>query len=251
MAYGEDRQPNFRKDLEMILQTQYTPPERSSHQAGRRSRPGWHAVRGGLGLLAAVAALGLACSDDDDAAAGECIGGDGAVASSGTPDAHCTAEDGTAIAQVIGMCATGVEEGEEGEEGEEHEHDEEEEHAILTGREADDDDCKYHVRFENTCVAVNEPVTFTLSLTRKFDNAPGTGTVPENPEVYLADDPTTISPSLGNISASEGPLGTYEIGPIVFPQSGRWVIRFHYFENCSDLPEDSPHGHVAFYIDVP
>jgi hypothetical protein len=37
----------------------------------------------------------------------------------------------------------------------------------------------------------------------------------------------------------------------VFDQSGRWVVRFHYFETCSDVPEDSPHGHVAFYIDVP
>jgi hypothetical protein len=229
----------------MMLQTRNTSRDRSTLKLGWRVRPSWRALRCGLGLLGAVAALGLACSDDDGDG-GECIGGDGAVA--GTADTHCVAEDGSEIAQVIGMCATG---GEAAEEGEEHEHEEgEEDHPILTGREADDDDCKYHVRFENTCVAVNQPVTFTLSLTRKFDGMPGAGTMPAYPEVYLADDLTHISPSL-NITASEGPAGTYEIGPIVFDRSGRWVIRFHYFEDCSDLPEDSPHGHVAFYIDVP
>lgn len=206
----------------------------------------WRAVRRGLCLLASMAALGAACSDDDGGGGGECIGGEGAVA--GAADAHCVAEDGSAITQVIGMCVTG---GEAAEEEEEHEHEEgEEEHAILFGREADDDDCKYHVRFENTCVALNEPVTFTLSLTRKFDGTPGAGTMPAYPEVFLADDPSHISPS-NDITAREGPAGTYAIGPIVFDQSGRWVIRFHYFESCSDLPEDSPHGHVAFYIDVP
>jgi hypothetical protein len=208
----------------------------------------WRAVRGGLCVLASMLALGLACSDDDGGEGGECIGGEGAVA--GAPDEHCIAEDGSEITQVIGMCATGGEAAEEGEEGEEHEHEEGEEHPILTGREADDDDCKYRVRFENTCVAVNEPVTFTLTLTRKFDGMPGAGTEPRFPEVFLAGDPTHISPS-ANISATEGPPGTYEIGPIVFDRAGRWVIRFHYFESCSDLPEDSPHGHVAFYIDVP
>ncbi|HTV24617.1 MAG TPA: hypothetical protein VMG12_38260 [Polyangiaceae bacterium] len=238
----------------MMPQTQNLTHGRSSLRTNPRTRPAWHALRCGLGLLAAAAALGLACSDDSDDTPGECIGGDGAVASTGADD-HCVGDDGMDIVQAIGMCATGAapedEEHEEGEEGEEHEHDEEEMHAILTGREADDDDCKYHVRFENTCVAVNQPVTFTLSLTRKFDGRPGTGTVPENPEVYLESDLTHISPSLGSIRASEGPDGTYEIGPILFDQSGRWVIRFHYFENCSDLPVDSPHGHVAFYIDVP
>ena len=237
----------------MILHTRNTPRQRSGRPArAPLAGPGWHVLRCGLGLLAAAAALGLACSDDDVAGGGECVGGDGAVASTGAADAHCVADDGSEITQVIGMCATGAAPEEEEEEGEEHEHDEEEEeHPILSGREADDDDCKYHVRFENTCVAVNEPVTFTLSLTRKFDGMPGTGTVPENPEVYPEDDLTHFSPSIGSITASEGPPGTYEIGPIVFDRSGRWVIRFHYFENCSDLPEDSPHGHVAFYIDVP
>jgi hypothetical protein len=45
--------------------------------------------------------------------------------------------------------------------------------------------------------------------------------------------------------------GVYEVGPITFDQSGTWVVRFHIFEDCSDAPADSPHGHAAFYLDVP
>lgn len=242
----------------MILQTTNVPRGAPSVRP-TRARSSRRALRGGLWLLCAAAALGVACSDDDpDPGGGQCIGGEGAVA--GEPDTHCIAEDGSEIVQAIGACVTGAaapedeehehEEGEEHAEGEDHEHEEGEDHGILTGREADDDDCKYRVRFENTCVAVNEPVTFTLSLTRKFDGMPGAGTTPAFPEVFFADEVTHISPST-NITAVEGPAGTYDIGPIVFDRSGRWVIRFHYFENCSDLTADSPHGHVAFYIDVP
>jgi hypothetical protein len=66
----------------------------------------------------------------------------------------------------------------------------------------------------------------------------------------LADDPSHISPSF-EITAPEKPAGSYAIGPIVFDRSGRWVVRFHFYETCSDVPPDSPHAHVAFYIDVP
>jgi hypothetical protein len=206
---------------------------------------GWRPLRWAFGTLLIAAALGIACSDDDPEDAGECIGGDGAVA--GTNDNHCIDDAGAQIANTIGVCATGA--GEEKEKDEEVE-EEEEEHAILFGREADDDNCKYHVRFDNTCVAVNEPVTFTLSLTRLFDGAPGAGTVPSNVEVFMADDVSHISPS-NNTTAREGAPGTYQIGPVVFDSTGRWVVRFHYFDNCSELPPDSPHSHVAFYIDVP
>lgn len=225
----------------MMLPDMSVSPSPAAPRSGGATSRRWRAIRGCFCVLASTAALGIACSDDDTSGGGECIGGEGAVA--GAEDDHCIDADGSEITQAIGMCVTGGEAAEEGEEDEEA-------HPILSGREADDDDCKYHVRFENTCVALNEPVTFTLSLTRKFDGMPGAGTTPAYPEVFLADDASHISPS-NDITAREGPAGTYEIGPIVFDRSGRWVIRFHYFENCSDLPEDSPHGHVAFYIDVP
>jgi len=206
-------------------------------------RAAWRHLRPLLFAFGSALALGAACSDDDDEPdAVQCVGG-GAVA--GAELLHCEA------AQPIGECVTGaVEEEEHADAGaEDHEH-EEEEHAIQSGREADDDDCKYRVRFENTCVAVNQPVTFTLSLTRKFDGMPGAGTNPAFPEIYLADDVSHLSPS-NDITATERSPGTYEIGPVVFDRAGRWVVRFHYFETCSEIPEDSPHGHVAFYFDVP
>lgn len=236
-------------------------------------------LRSTLGLLCAAVLLGAACSEEEEAVGGQCSGGDGAVA--GPADTHCVAADGSEIVRSIGACLTAAEvaqsstaqadagaEGEadhehegdaghehEGDAGHEHEGEEDhghagEEHLIMSGREADDDDCKYRVSFQNTCVAVNEPVTLTLSLTRKFDGMPGAGTNPAFPEIYLAEDTTHLSPS-NDITAVERSPGVYDIGPVVFDSSGRWVVRFHYFETCSSVPEDSPHGHVAFYIDVP
>lgn len=224
----------------------------------------WRRVRPAFVALSAIVALGVACSDDESEL-GQCIGGLGATQATSPKQCEAPAP--------IGECVTGAvaggEEHDEGEEahdeadagagedhheadagaGEEHEH-EHEEAEIQNGREADDDNCKYHVRFENTCVAVDQPVTFTLSLTRLIDGQPGTGTNPAFPEIYLADDPTHLSPS-NDITASERSPGTYEIGPVVFDRAGRWVVRFHYFDTCSEIPEDSPHSHVAFYFDVP
>jgi len=215
-----------------------------------KSWAGWRGMRLLLLALAGGALLGVACSDDDEPeGAVACTDpNNGAVA--GVADAHCVADDGSPIVQAIGACVSGAE-AEEGEaEGEEHEHEEEEEHEPYFGREANDDDCKYHVSFTNTCVAVNEPVTFTLSLTQLYDDAPGDGTNPAFPEVFLASDLTHISPS-NDITARETAPGVYDIGPVLFDVAGRWVVRFHYFENCSDVVPDSPHGHAAFYIDVP
>jgi len=45
--------------------------------------------------------------------------------------------------------------------------------------------------------------------------------------------------------------GVYSVGPVRFDQAGRWTVRFHFFETCLDAREDSPHGHAAFYVDVP
>lgn len=190
--------------------------------------------------LGALVVPCLACSEDERQG-GEC---GGPVV--GTNEAHCENADGTPIEQAIGTCSTGA----DAAMGEEHEHEEEEEHEPFFGRESVDDNCKYRVSFQNTCVAVDRPVTFTLSLTRLFDGMPGAGAEPSFPEVFLADDLTHISPS-NDIRAEETSPGVYEVGPIVFDRTGRWVIRFHYFDTCSALPVDSPHSHAAFYIDVP
>lgn len=200
---------------------------------GKQSKvwSGWRRVRPAVWVVSGALAVGAACSDED---AGECPSGQGPVA--GPAEAHCQE------AQAIGACVSAADA--PAEEGEE------EPFEVYNGREADDDDCKYRVSFDNTCVTLNEPVTFTLKLTRKLDGQAATGATPESPEIYLASDEDHVSPS-NDITATEGPPGTYRIGPVIFDRSGRWVVRFHYFETCSDVPEDAPHGHVAFNFDVP
>jgi hypothetical protein len=115
---------------------------------------------------------------------------------------------------------------------------------------ADDDDCKYQVSFTNTPVRLKQNVTFTVTvkaLAPAATLAPVTGAA-----AYLDGVLDTGLHALPNTnpSTSEAPGGVYTIGPIEFDASGRWIIRFHLFGNCNDLP-DSPHGHASFYIDVP
>jgi hypothetical protein len=192
-------------------------------------------------VLLALLGAGAACSSDDDGSAEPaCVGGGGPALSSESDD-HCKSPGGTEIVQSIGRCVSAVDESDAAAD--------EEEMGVFFGREADDDDCKYHISFTNTCITQNQPVTFTVKLTRKSDGAAAPGAVPVNPEIFMAEG-SHVSPS-NTFSAPEGPPGTYAIGPVEFDRPGRWVVRFHFFETCSDIPDDSPHGHTAFYIDVP
>lgn len=113
--------------------------------------------------------------------------------------------------------------------------------------EADDDDCKYHVNFSVTPIYENQDVTFTAIATRKIDGMPATG-AKTSLEVFLAN--THPAPN-SNQRSTEGPAGTYKIGPIRFDQPYQWTVRFHLYEECSELLATSPHGHVAFYVWVP
>ncbi len=112
---------------------------------------------------------------------------------------------------------------------------------------SDDDDCKYHVTFTSTSVQANQNVTFTAVTTRKTDGAPAAG-AKTSLEVFLSD--THPAPN-SNQRSTEGPAGTYAIGPVRFDAAGQWTVRFHLYEECSELLDTSPHGHVAFYIWVP
>ena len=67
-------------------------------------------------------------------------------------------------------------------------------------------------------------------------------------EAFLSD--THPAPNSG-VHTTEGPPGTYHIGPVRFDAKGRWTVRFHLHEDCADEAADSPHGHVAFFLDVP
>jgi hypothetical protein len=166
----------------------------------------------------------------------------------GAVDMHCTDAAGDPIIQSVGACQSDVAGGSAGAGGAGSDADEQ--FTVLTSHQGADDDCKYDVSFTNGCVELNRPVTFTVKLTTRATGKVATGARPYSPEIYFAADPSHISPSF-EITAPEKPSGTYAIGPIVFDRSGRWVVRFHFYETCSDVPQDSPHAHIAFYIDVP
>ncbi len=112
---------------------------------------------------------------------------------------------------------------------------------------ANDDDCKYHVSFTVTPVRENTNVTFTVTATTLADGHPATGTN-MIAEVFLSN--THPAPN-SNQQTTEQPGGIYQIGPILFDAPGEWTVRFHLHEECQDETADSPHGHAAFYIQVP
>lgn len=210
-------------------------------RSGRRSR--WlrrTVVRPGSWLLLGLMTAGAACSGDEADEPAACVGGGGPV--SGPADTHCIDSSGTAIVQSIGACMTGAAGAAA------PESDAVEEFGVFYGAAASDDGCKYDVSFTHSCIVQNEPVTFDVSLRRKSDGSAATGARPTTVEVYMEDG--HISPS-NDFRGPERPPGTYAIGPVEFDRPGRWVVRFHFFETCSDIPADSPHGHTAFYIDVP
>jgi hypothetical protein len=116
----------------------------------------------------------------------------------------------------------------------------------LYNNSGDDDDCKYHINFTVDPVCPNHDTHFLLSLTNKLTGEPVTGAVPSI-EAFLG--PNHVAPKSAT-SATEKSAGQYAIGPVRFDAGGTWTVRFHFFENCIDSPS-SPHGHAAFFINVP
>lgn len=117
----------------------------------------------------------------------------------------------------------------------------------MFNADGDDDDCKYRVHFFSTPISKGSPVTFTVSAFKLATNFPATG-ANIRAEVFLND--THPAPNSKTMTV-EGFSGSYTVGPVVFDASGRWTVRFHLYEDCSDVLETSPHGHAAFFIDVP
>jgi hypothetical protein len=127
--------------------------------------------------------------------------------------------------------------------------------ATMYGTAGDDDDCKYHVSYSVGPVCENENVYFVVIATYKTDGSPVTGAA-TLAEICLNDThigPPKIDsvPPQGLQTVRESPPGTYTIGPIQFDESGKWTVRFHFYETCFDTLDDSPHGHAAFFMDVP
>jgi len=115
--------------------------------------------------------------------------------------------------------------------------------------EGDDDNCKYHLAWTSTDIYENTDVTFTVVTSTKTDSKPLVAGELEL-EAFLNDThpaPNTTPPQ----SVTETSPGTYKIGPVRFDAPGKWTVRFHIHEDCSDLTEDSPHGHVAYFVNVP
>ena len=119
--------------------------------------------------------------------------------------------------------------------------------ATMYGAAGNDDDCKYYVSWTATPIQENGDTYFTVSALRLADMMPAT-CAGVRPDVSLSISHGAPAPK--NPSTEIAP-GVYKVGPIKFDAPGIWTVRFHFFEECSDTPDDSPHGHAAFYVKVP
>ncbi len=124
------------------------------------------------------------------------------------------------------------------------------------GSEADDDDCKYHVKWLATGATPTDDVYFQIDLTTKADGKPASHVVAANnpivAEVYIDNgDPSKnhVAPNSEPTSQESDMPGRYILGPIRFDQAARWTVRFHIYPDCDD-GDTSPHGHTAFFFDA-
>lgn len=124
----------------------------------------------------------------------------------------------------------------------------------MYGDHGSDDDCKYDVTWTSTPVCLNQPVYFTVIVTKRTDGSPLTGANPRPDVVLSCDHPIPNGPDGKPTARAQSPEvgpGTYVVGPVVFDKSGKWVFRFHFDEDCLDISPESPHGHAAFWVNVP
>jgi hypothetical protein len=110
-----------------------------------------------------------------------------------------------------------------------------------------DDDCKYNVNWQSTTVKENVGVTFYMNALRRADGLPAKAAHVVL-EVFLNSSHPTPTNNIPNTELGDG---SYLVGPVLFDAPGMWTVRFHLYEMCSDDPQDSPHGHAAFYVNVP
>jgi hypothetical protein len=128
--------------------------------------------------------------------------------------------------------------------------------ATMFGTSGGDDDCKYHVSYTAPVpICENDGTYFVVTATYQTRNgAPLTGAC-TFAELCLNDThpapAVDARPPQGSQKVVEGPPGTYTIGPVTFDAPGQWTVRFHFNELCCDVADDSPHGHAAFFVNVP
>jgi hypothetical protein len=203
---------------------------------------------GGFALALLLGAMvGVpACSDDNGPTAddgGVCPdgGGPAAAEADAAPDDHCQGDAGP-IVQPATTCPSSpgdaaVAGGDAGEEPMPMPH---------PGTEADDDDCKFHVKYSVSCVAEGRDVTFTVTPTALTDMSKVTGAKP-----YIEAFLTEVHPVPNSGAMSTENDGVYTIGPIRFDAPGKWTVRFHFFAQCLDTEATTKHTHVAFFVNVP
>jgi hypothetical protein len=219
-----------------------------------------------IGCLLLLIELGAGCGDSGTGADAGASGASGSgamcsakaggpVTSPDGPDMHCIDSGGKVIKQVTSdkACNPPADAGipepmamsdeDAGADASEY-------GPTLYGSEADDDDCKYHVKWTASCIEQNKDVTFKVTVTKKADGTPMTDSAKDPipldvflSETHLGDETKLVS--------KETASGVYSAGPIRFDAPGKWTVRFHFRYKCVDLTPDSPHGHAAFYVNVP
>jgi hypothetical protein len=132
--------------------------------------------------------------------------------------------------------------------------------ATLFGQSGTDDDCKYKLSWTSDPICEGAGgVQFTATLTSNVDGSPVAGIskglaieafIPTSLDASCDDRSTHGSPGSANLIETAPGSGVYK-GPIVFDAPGEWTVRFHIHEECDDLLDTSPHGHIAFHVTVP
>jgi hypothetical protein len=122
----------------------------------------------------------------------------------------------------------------------------------MYGSAGNDDDCKYYISWVATPIHEDADTYFTVTAIRLADGKPAS-CAGIRPDISLS---LTHGVPAPKDPAPEIAPGVYKVGPIRFDAAGNspghyWTVRFHLYEECSDTPEDSPHGHAAFYVSVP
>ena len=211
-------------------------------------------TRSSLGLGAAflflTSAVALACSSSTNNTPAGGGNQSTAAAVAGAADTHCAGKPVVVADQAA--CHPAPDAGD----GHDHDHDAgetadggapaDEEGATLFGSEGEDDECKYHVKWTSTPVTLNGDVTFAIAATNRKDSSPVAGAKPYA-EIFLSK--TKAAPNTP-VQTTETSPGNYTIGPVKFDVAGKWNVRFHFAAECRD-GETSPHGHVAFFVNVP
>jgi hypothetical protein len=184
--------------------------------------------------------LGSACSSSksDDAPAN--LETTAAAAVAGAVDSHCAGKPAVTVSQA--SCTAPADDDDDADGGAPMS----DYGDTMNNAEGDDDDCKYHVKWQSTAVTENSDVTFVVTAVHKVDGSPVAGAKPDA-EVFL--DETHPAPNSDQKTVETSP-GVYQIGPVKFDVAGKWTARFHFFDTCNDH-EDSPHGHAAFFVQVP